>query len=179
MKSRSLSREATRRAVRRALLLACDLTLGRAGLAGDRGRRARGGLGRSGGFRRRGRLAPGLLGGLLDRWVAGRGPRGPALGPAWGASGGFRRGGRRAEGSEKLRKPRRTRSGDSRGWGRDRSHGSRASAATRRARRSWVYEASTSQVHRSACSGWRGRGIVQPRVCLANRMVCSRSKRRI
>ena len=29
-----------------------------------------------------------------------------------------------------------------------------------------------------AGSGWRGRGVVQPSVCLANRTVCSRSKRR-
>jgi hypothetical protein len=34
--------------------------------------------------------------------------------------------------------PRRTRTGDSRGWGRGTSHGSRASVAIWRARRSWV-----------------------------------------
>ena len=39
--------------------------------------------------------------------------------------------------------------------------------------------ASTSQVQRSAWAGWRGRGVVQPRVCLQNLTVCSRSKRRM
>jgi site-specific DNA recombinase len=31
---------------------------------------------------------------------------------------------------------------------------------------------------RPAWAGWRGRGVVQPRACLQNRTVCSRSKRR-
>lgn len=35
-----------------------------------------------------------------------------------------------------------------------------------------------SQVHRSAASGSRSRGRVQPRVCLNSRKVCSRSNRR-
>ena len=36
---------------------------------------------------------------------------------------------------------------------------------------------STSQVHGSACSGVRTDGLVQPRVFLTNRKVCSMSKR--
>src|SRR5512142_840109 len=36
----------------------------------------------------------------------------------------------------------------------------------------------TSQVQRSAASGLRIFGVVQPRTCLKNRKVCSRSKRR-
>jgi hypothetical protein len=58
--------------------LACDLTGGHTGWpsteVGGRG----GGLGRSGSLCRRGQLLVGLLGGLLDRRVAGRGPGDPA-----------------------------------------------------------------------------------------------------
>ncbi len=35
-----------------------------------------------------------------------------------------------------------------------------------------------SQLQRSACSGWRTRGVVHPKVCLRKRKVCSRSKLR-
>jgi hypothetical protein len=38
--------------------------------------------------------------------------------------------------------------------------------------------ATTSHVHRSACSGWRTLGVVHPMLCLRKRKVCSRSKRR-
>jgi hypothetical protein len=73
----------------------------------------------------------------------------------------------------------RTRAGvRARRWGRwGRSRGRRRSSMARRARRSWVSASSTSQVPRSACSGWRTRGVVRVRVRLQTRSVCSRSKR--
>ena len=58
------------------------------------------------------------------------------------------------------------------------SQGRRRSAASGRARRSWVWAAMISQVQRSAACGVRIFGRVQPRVCLNSRKVCSRSKRR-
>lgn len=54
----------------------------------------------------------------------------------------------------------------------------RRSWARGRASRSWVWGAMISQVQRSAASGSRSLGWVQPRVCLNSRKVCSRSKRR-
>lgn len=58
------------------------------------------------------------------------------------------------------------------------SHGLRRSAASGRASRSWVNTARISQVQRSAASGVRIFGQVQPRVCLKSLNVCSMSKRR-
>jgi hypothetical protein len=55
-------------------------------VAVDRGQRAGGRAGWSGGLRGRGWLLPELCGGLLDRRVAGRRPRGAALGPARGSA---------------------------------------------------------------------------------------------
>ena len=78
----------------------------------------------------------------------------------------------------RFRNPRRTRAGVSRPGGAGRSQGRRRSAASGRARRSWVCAAMISQVQRSAASGVRIFGAVQPRVCLNSRKVCSRSKRR-
>jgi len=77
------------------------------------------------------------------------------------------------------RNPRRARAGDNRvGVSAVRSQGRRMSSTRRRASRSWVCAASMSQVQRSAASGVRSWGVVQPIVCLRNRKVCSRSKRR-
>ena len=55
---------------------------------------------------------------------------------------------------------------------------SRWSSTRWRARRSCVIAAMMSQVQRSACSGVPSDGVVQRRVFLANRKVCSMSKRR-
>ena len=77
-----------------------------------------------------------------------------------------------------FRNPRRTRAGVSRPGGAGRSQGRRRSSASGRARRSWAWQAMISQVHRSAASGLRILGAVQPRTCLNSRKVCSRSKRR-
>ncbi len=46
---------------------------------------------------------------------------------------------------------------------------------TGRASRSWMLAAVISHVHRSAASGSRSRGRVQPKVCLNSLNVCSRS----
>ncbi|QFZ24259.1 SDR family oxidoreductase [Saccharothrix syringae] len=78
----------------------------------------------------------------------------------------------------RLRNPRRTRAGVSLAGSAGRSQGWRRSATSGRARRSWVWAARISQVQRSAASGSRNRGRVQPRVCLSMRKVCSMSKRR-
>jgi hypothetical protein len=69
--------------------------------------------------------------------------------------------------------PRRTRAGVSvpGSWGR--CQGSRRSAASAAASRSWVQAVMISQVHRSAAAGSRSSGASQPRVCLKNRKVCS------
>jgi hypothetical protein len=48
------------------------------------------------------------------------------------------------------------------------SQGRRRSAASGRARRSWVWAMTTNQVHRSAASGVRTFGVVQPRICFPN-----------
>jgi|tagenome__1003787_1003787.scaffolds.fasta_scaffold20955439_4 hypothetical protein len=48
-----------------------------------------------------------------------------------------------------------------------------------RARRSWVQASSTSQVQRSACSGVRTLGVVQPSACLHKRNERFKSKRRM
>jgi hypothetical protein len=71
-----------------------------------------------------------------------------------------------------FRKLRRTRAGVSRPGRAGRSQGRRRSAASGRARRSWVCAAITSQVQRSAASAVRIFGAVQPRVCLSSRKVC-------
>ena len=77
-----------------------------------------------------------------------------------------------------ARNPRRTRAGVA-GPGRQGCcQGSRSSAAVRRASQSWAKAARTSQVQRSAAAGSRSFGRVQPRACLRNLNVCSRSKRR-
>ena len=55
------------------------------------------------------------------------------------------------------------------------SQGRRRSSMRSRASRSWVWAAMMSQVHRSAASGVRRRGLVQPRVCLKNRCAQDRS----
>lgn len=51
------------------------------------------------------------------------------------------------------------------------SHGLRRSVASGRASRSWVKTVRISQVQRSAASGLRTFGQVQPRVCLKRRKV--------
>ena len=56
--------------------------------------------------------------------------------------------------------------------------GRRRSAASGRARRSWVWAVMISQVHRSAAAGSRILGAVHPGTCLNSLKVCSRSKRR-
>lgn len=73
---------------------------------------------------------------------------------------------------------RRTRAGVSLSDGAGFSHGRRKSAASGRVSRSWVKAARISQVQRSAASGLRIFGQVQPKVCLKSRKVCSMSKRR-
>ena len=78
----------------------------------------------------------------------------------------------------RFRKPRRMRAGVSRSGGAGFSQGRRRSAVSGRARRSWVWAVMISQVQRSAASGSRSFGTVQPRVCLNRRKVCSMSKRR-
>jgi hypothetical protein len=79
----------------------------------------------------------------------------------------------------RLRNPRRMRAGVSRcGSVTGFSHGRRRSLVRWRASRSWVWAATMIQVQRLPWSGVRMRGRVQPRVCLRNRKVCSRSKRR-
>ena len=91
---------------------------------------------------------------------------------------GFRRVSRkhdlRAEAAKPAADPGR---GEPVGWV-GRSQGRRRSSARPRASRSWVCAAMTSQVQRSAAAGSRSFGVVQPRVCLNRRKVCSRSKRR-
>ncbi len=77
-----------------------------------------------------------------------------------------------------FRNPRRTRAGVSRPGGADFSQGRRRSADRFRASRSWAWQATISQVHRSAAAGSRIAGAVQPRTCLNSLNVCSRSKRR-
>ena len=78
----------------------------------------------------------------------------------------------------RRRNPLRMRAGgESAGLG-CRSQGRRRSSTRPRARRSWVWAATVSRVQRSACSGVRGAGVVQPRVLLTNWKVCSMSKRR-
>lgn len=78
----------------------------------------------------------------------------------------------------RCRKSRRTRAGVSPSVGAGFSQGRRRSAASGRASRNWVKAARISQVQRSAASGVRILGQVQPRVCLNRRKVCSMSKRR-
>ena len=85
---------------------------------------------------------------------------------------------RGCRGSHEADEPRRTRAGVSWAGVSGLSQGRRRPSTRRRARRSSVYAATTSQVQRSACSGVRSAGVVQPRVCLTKRNVCSRSKRR-
>jgi hypothetical protein len=108
---------------------------------------------------------------------------------AWGGTAVLESGGRPGPGREgfgaragdrvfvrMFRNPRRTRAGVSLCGATGFSHGRRRSRARCRARRSWVWAAMTSQVQRSDASGLRSFGAVQPRVCLNNRKVCSRSK---
>ncbi|KUL43415.1 hypothetical protein ADL28_42895 [Streptomyces violaceusniger] len=68
-------------------------------------------------------------------------------------------------------KPRRTWSGVSRSEAVGFSQGRRRSAARGRASRSWVWATIRIQVQRSAASGVRSFGVVQPRVCFAKRKV--------
>jgi|CZKW01.1.fsa_nt_gi hypothetical protein len=72
-----------------------------------------------------------------------------------------------------FRNPRRTLAGVSRPGGAGRSRGLRRSAVRPRARRSWAWQAMTSQVRRSAAAGSRIFGAVQPGTCLNSRKVCS------
>lgn len=76
-----------------------------------------------------------------------------------------------------CRKSRRTRAGVSLSGELDCSHGRRRSAASGRARRSWVWATRMSQVQRSAASNVRIFGG-SAEVCLNRRKVCSMSKRR-
>jgi hypothetical protein len=94
-------------------------------------------------------------------------------------SGVFRPAGRGADPGSRCPKPRRTRPGVMTVVGCGGCQGSRWSLTRVRARRSWVRAATMGQVHRSACSGVRIFGVVQPRACFANRNVCSMSNRRI
>lgn len=64
------------------------------------------------------------------------------------------------------------------GWHRHRDSQEWRGTARGRARRSWVWAAMTSQVQRSAASGSRSFGAVQPSVCLIILKVCSRSNLR-
>jgi hypothetical protein len=136
------------------------------------------GLGRSGGPCGPGRLVSGLLGRLLERRMTDRRTGGVALGPAGGASGRSRCRGRRAERAQQPWKPathpigRQSRLGSGPLPRQPLIGGGLAGQA----------QLGVAGQHqpgpRSACSGWRGCGVVQPRVCLQNRTVCSRSKRR-
>ena len=115
---------------------------------------------------------------LPTSWlVAGCRLREPGGRPGPGRQGFGARAGSRVVG-RRFRNPRRTRAGVSRSGAAGRSQGRRRSAARGRARRSWVWAAMISQVQRSAAAGSRIFGVVQPRVCLNSRKVCSRSKRR-
>lgn len=74
--------------------------------------------------------------------------------------------------------PRRTRVGVSLLGGTGFSQGRRRSVVSGRVSRSWVCATMISQVQRSAAAGSRSLGVVQPRVCLNSRKVCSMSNRR-
>ncbi len=74
--------------------------------------------------------------------------------------------------------PRRIRAGVSRAGSVGCSQGRRRLAAASRVSLSWVWAAMTIHVHRSADSGVRSLGRVQPSVCFSKRKVCSKSKRR-
>ena len=89
---------------------------------------------------------------------------------------GFRCTGLAGDGCADVPEPRRTRAGVSRPAGAGHSQGRRRSAASARARQSWAQAAMISQVHRSAAAGSRILGAAQPRTCLKNLNVCSRSK---
>jgi hypothetical protein len=122
-----------------------------------------------------------VLGAAVTIWtswrVVGRWLRCPAGRPGPGRVG-FGAAAGQAVFVRRCRKSLRTRAGVSRSGAAGFSQGRRRSAASGRARRSWVWAARMSQVHRSAAAGLRTFGQVQPRVCLSMRKVCSMSKRR-
>src|SRR6266498_2860380 len=127
--------------------LACDLTLGMLDWPSTEvGGRLVLMVGRSGGFRGGGPLLPGFLGGLLTAGWRRAGPERRSLGRPGERPEGFGAAAGEPSAARSRRNPRRTRTGDSRGWDRGRSHGSRWSATSWRATRSWVEAASTSQV---------------------------------
>ena len=74
----------------------------------------------------------------------------------------------RAVFTRRWRNPRRSRAGVNRRGCADRSQVRRRSSARGRARRSWVWTAMISHVHRSAVCGSRTLGTVQPRVCFGS-----------
>lgn len=103
------------------------------------------------------------------------------LGAGWSSRAGcarFRCSGGSALIGRMLLNPRRTRAGVSRPGAAGFSQGRRRSSARGRARPSRVWAAMTIQVQRSAASGARSLGRVQPRDCLNSRNVCSRSNLR-
>jgi hypothetical protein len=110
-------------------------------------------------------------GGLLDGWVALRPARSPSFGPSRRASTGFRWLG----GRPKIRQKRQNDAMDP-----YRCQVSpivvplprQPQVRNARSRQPKRVKAATTQLHRSACSGWRTRGMLHPKVCLRKRKVC-------